>query len=408
MAFSSLLASYGGGHALIISKVARSLASLGHEPTLLGLTTARKIFCDSGFEPLALDDLVEDSTRQYYDVIREFTAKEKHPDVTREETLAYFAIGFEDLVSKNGISEALSILRGRGRFAFEPVKFMERFLERNSFDIIITTTSPRFELALLKAARNVGVPSLAIADMFLSDEIHYVTGEEYADKVAVFCQEAGAELIEHGLDPEKVVVTGNPAFDYLAGISLSDVDKSKLKALLGLPPTKKIVLIPLAPVSHSLEGLPFINIEMAVDLVERFQSQNPEYFFVVRAHPNVGLHTSSEHEWGILDGGASFTLENLLACCDQVLVENSTVGLEASLLGLDVICFGGFDKQVRYPLYGGARVAEDLEEALKLSLTSMPSRQVCRLNSPPLGKAADTVAKTAMDLHFKKLGLHDI
>ena len=61
-----------------------------------------------------------------------------------------------------------------GRKAFKPTAAMARYLKKTRPDIVVATTSPRFELALLQAARHSGIPSLAIGDLFLVQEREWI------------------------------------------------------------------------------------------------------------------------------------------------------------------------------------------------------------------------------------------
>lgn len=83
-------------------------------------------------------------------------------------------MGLRDLARDLGREAALERVRQTGRTAFEPVDVMRRYLRQTRPDIVITTTSPRFECALQKAARLEGIPGLAVGDLFLVDERDWI------------------------------------------------------------------------------------------------------------------------------------------------------------------------------------------------------------------------------------------
>ncbi len=179
-----LLASYGGGHAAIIAAVAETLMDAGITPDLLGFTTAFEAFRRKNLPAHSVSALIE-GRRTAYDkaALRAapYHPARGHPDVSAAQTRDYFAIGLHDLIETQGETAALAALAKTGRAAFEPIATCMAYLRAHRPSVIVTTTSPRFELALIRAGRRRNIPTLAIADLFLQRERPWVLSGDYAD-----------------------------------------------------------------------------------------------------------------------------------------------------------------------------------------------------------------------------------
>lgn len=385
----ALLASYGGGHAQIMSEIAKALIERGDQPDVIGFTTAyRQIRCQ-GVPVSSVVKLIEAGTdREWLDVAATFTDGHSHPAVSLEETRAYFALGLRDLARKLGRQAALQKVETQGRMAFEPIESMRRYLRKTRPDIVITTTSPRFETALLKAARRESIPSIAIGDLFLVAERAWMLPTDYADHVAVLSQEVADGLIVHGFEPQRLHVTGNPAFDRLARIH-TDIDRrNALRRELGIG-DQTIILFPAPGGTTSKIGRSFLDIEDVVQHFEIFCVQNPNFSYLIRQHPNRPLDIQTKMTQGQLDSGELLSPEDALMVSDVVCVENSTLGLQAALAGKPTICIR-FADQVQYPKFGLAAAVNSLDESTTLIKQGVVKLEGC-FNTPPLGTATGNV-----------------
>jgi CDP-glycerol glycerophosphotransferase (TagB/SpsB family) len=123
-------------------------------------------------------------------------------------------------------------------------------------------------------------------------------------------------------------------------------------------------------------------------------AEAPEFVVVVRPHPNrpeppaalpAGFRLSPPGE----------DLTALLHAVDYVVVETSTVGLEAALLGKKVVtvCARGYPPYAEYGLATDIDAVEALPEALRRART--PDR--ARLGMPATGQSAACVCAVIMD-----------
>lgn len=390
-----LLASYGGGHAEIISAIASELIRRGQRPKVVGFTTAYQRFKSQGIPAESIEALIDKNEDiPYLDGATQYLPEENHPSISHEQSKAYFALGLRDLVHSYGWEKAVSLLNNQGRKAFLPVESMKRYLEKIGPDIVVSTTSPRFELAMHKAARQLGIPSLAVADLFIQDERAWILKSDYAPYLAVICQQVADEVVAGGFEKGNVRVTGNPAFDSLAKKSTDISLRNSLRARLGLT-GKTVVLWPGPGGKISNVGRPFCTPEEFVDAMEPVCRRNSNFRYLMRPHPNMPFSLPKNSEHGLLDDRKLLPEEAILIA-DVVCFDISTMGLQAALRGLPSISVGFGDYQP-FGKYGLTSVAETIEEAVLLierdEISPSPKFQM-----PPLGSACENVLNFIDDI----------
>ena len=359
---SPLLASYGGGHAKIIVEVANALIARGDDPTVIGFTTAYQTFLREGIDAKNVSALIKTRRGDYEDarmLVRSYLPQEGHPDITTAETDDYFAIGLHDLIAQHGRDAALRRIEREGRTAFEPIATMEAYLRILQPSCIVTTTSPRFELALVRAGRRLGIPTVAISDIYLQRERSWVLSGDYADHLCVLNEALRDELQQQGLRGSMVHATGNPAFDRISALRDQGAQRDRLRARLGVS-DKTLILWPSASVRQAdFTNRPFASPAEVVTALERLCATRADYAYLLRPHPNAPYSLPEGALHGILDPG--LTPEEAILVADVVCFEVSTMGLQAHLAGLPTICVGFPDIAV-FPKYGKAMVATDIDE----------------------------------------------
>jgi hypothetical protein len=393
MKIRPLLASYGGGHAQIIAMLAKELIARKHQPEIIGFTTAFRFFEREGLAAKSVTSLLDPNAcndAPYEQAVEPFLVNQTHPDISPEETRAYFTLGLRDLAEIHGLDKAIEMVEKHGRQAFRPVSVMERYLRRTQPDVVITTTSPRFEHALLQAARRVGIPSLAVSDLFLLNERTWILKEDYAEHLTVLTGSLKKELIDAGLSGTKIHVTGNPVFDTLKSKPGDDKLRLELRDKLGLS-DNVVILWPSPAVLNS--DLYDRELQSAANVSAAFEglcAVDPKYKYILRPHPNAPYQLPKGADNGILDMGL-LTPNQALLIADIVCAEISTMGLQAALRGTPVICVG-FAKEAIYPQYGLAHTANTLDDAVNMIAKGMLKTPV-KLNSefPEVGNATRTI-----------------
>lgn len=383
----------------MLAPVARVLRAQGVEVDLIGFTTGRAYFERAGLHAssaVALLDPDRTMDAPWLAAARPFLDRQSHPDITPQEAEAYFTVGLRDLAERIGREEALARVAAIGRKAFEPIAAMERYIQRTRPDLVVSTTSPRFELALLRAARRQGVPSVALGDLFLVDEREWILSGDYADHLAVISPVVAEALQRDGLTGVRTHVTGNPAFDSLLPTPADEERRAMLRKRLGLS-GRTIILWPAVQLGAvALDGRPYALPEQVVEAMERICARDPNFAYVLRPHPNAPFEMPEGARNGVLDHGL-LDPDDAVLIADLVCTEVSTMGLQAALLGKPVVCVA-FPEEAGFPRYGLARIAPTLEDAVDMIAGRRYTAPAKDFAMPPLGSAVDNVVRLLDDV----------
>ncbi|TWO68957.1 UDP-glycosyltransferase [Caenimonas sedimenti] len=340
-----LAVSYGGGHIAMVLPVLRALRERMPDLQihLLALTTARAAAAEFaplsfGFAELLARWPDADATRHGQRLLASHT----HPAVDPAESLAYLGLNWVDLERQHGAEEATQRYAQAGRGAFFPLHTLRRLLADLQPDFVLATNSPRAEQAALQAAVEAGIPNLALFDLFPIENDPYAQRPVLADCTAVVAPAAKAALVRAGVPEQAVVVTGNPAFDGLADPAHAAAALA-LRARLGWT-AKWVVLYaghaePAAG-PHWPAGTAFpLAIE---DTLRDWVAADPDLALVIRQHPNH-WHQFQEawagrpaHPRVHLSLPDEEPVEHALLAADAVVVQVSTVGVQAEVAGKPV------------------------------------------------------------------------
>ena len=385
-----LLLSYGGGHANIIIAVASELARRDVAFDLIGLTTAFAAFGRAGLSPLdatALVDPAQDAA--HFAAVERYLPLETHPDITPTQTHAYFALGFADLAERFGTEEAHLRVSAQGRKAFEPVSIFTRYFTRETPSLLIVTTSPRFELAAIRAARRCGIGSLAVGDHFLVSEMAAITSGDHADHLVVLAEAVAQRLRDAGGTLPQLHALGNPAFDSLTPHPQDAARREELRKRLGFK-GKKVLFWPLGGAAQSGSGERLLTADEVAALLEPTMRNDDNWRYLMRAHPNWRAEHSKLCP-------PDLSPEDCLLACDLVVAESTTLGLQALLRGIPVIAFGHADL-TRYPHFGWASLAQSASELRALVASGDYLRPPAEL-AALVGNSAARVADLIEQLH---------
>lgn len=405
----ALFVTYGGGHVSMVLPVISALERSRPEVdcVLLALTTghlkAQAIrptlgYCD-------FYHLVDASAAKIWG---EKLARENvSPDVPHEETVAYLGINYLDLVATHGEAGAAALYRDKGRYGFWPLRFMRRLLGEVAPDVVVATNSPRSEQAALEAARAMGIPSVGMVDLFGLSADPFVTRATKPDWTCVISEIVKQRLVAQGFDDKHVVATGNPAFD---GLSSSEntrlaVEFVERQGWRGLSPIlwaghKEAADVGVTPTQTGHEFA--IGVETALREFVRHRSDTA---LVVRYHPS---------EWHTFARLApqdrvhfSVPLEEpihpLILAAKAVVVQNSTVGLEAAVAGVPVVSleyapsirrsFSLAEMSVTTPCYGEGDLAGILDG---LMVAPIEASTNYASDAKASGRVASVIAKAML------------
>lgn len=374
-----LMATYGGGHVASLLPLAQRLqADPQVDLRCLGFTTARAALAQAGLAPLGASDMLQPGDEPWLQRAEPLIDQPQHPAVELADALAYYALGLKDLAAVLGEDTAIEKVRRQGRRLFEPLDSCRRFLQQHQPDLLITSTCPRSELALQKAAHSLGIPSLAVGDLFLQDEAPYICAPDYARHLSVIAEPVRQQLLAQGCR-SRIHIGGNPAFDELFD-SRHSAAVQAFWDQLGLEPGQRLLLWACHPAVEAFTGRQFVDPALMLAMLEDYAAQRPSVRLLIRQHPSAPLFPPGQPVRGGWICPPELPIEVCLQAVDQVVVENSTVGLQAALLGKPLVTINAAGN----PPYAELGLALDVPElaGLPAALDAMQPPDLAALDYP--------------------------
>lgn len=323
---------YGGGHVQILIPILQELKAQGCRISVLGLTTATEPLRAAGFEPLGFRHLLtstDERARQHgIRLAEELRADGK--SVPLEETIAYLGLSYADLEERIGTENANQLYRAHGRRAFLPLNPLRRLFDQLKPDALLTTNSPRAELASVKVAQEQGIPTISMVSLFgiqIADII--------ADRVCIPFEATIPQLIKRGVDPRTLVITGHPSFDCAADVLHQESAGIAWRTKHSINNDTSLALYAMQPGIDDQSAL------IEASLIQAL-SQNPQLRVAVRKHPNhrdVDAQKMIDRLGAAALNASEDALGTVLHACDVLVTHHSTVGIKAALIGKRVAFF---------------------------------------------------------------------
>lgn len=236
--------------------------------------------------------------------------------------------------------------------------------------VVILPVYPHVGMIAARLARIRGIPTLTSVLTWpygvrpKPGNALYAAGfVDVTDFVALPGEDSKRAFVASGLNPDKLILVGNPKFDAIVNATLVE-DKSIVYKLFGGNPTGHIFLVVtylFAPGSR----------EWVHALVRQLKKLEPHTFkLVIKPHPDEGPEGYEEilREEELADATVSkgISLYTLIDACDIVFTTVSTAGSEAILFNKPLISINlsGSDFAVRYDQEGVALLVTSEEDIL--------------------------------------------
>ncbi len=335
-----LFVTYGGGHVAMLIPIIQALRERDDLRCItIALTMAGSALEQYGIPYRGFSSLIRDGDDRAI-VVGERLADELRDGggVNREESIAYLGLSYVDLEQRVGVNEARSLYMRKGRQSFLPLEPMKRLFDEVEPDLVVTTISPRAEQAAQLVARERGVPSICLIDLFDKPSIERASESGYGVRICVISEGVRRRLLAAGRRQEEVVVTGNPAFDVLGCPQLSaEGRRMRTERAWG----KDFVILWASQVEPKVH--PFNGVEADPTLPGQIEQEllsliveHSDWRLVIRPHPSEGVRKNPDTE-RVDISTQNDNLEELLEAVDVVVTMTSTVGLQGRLLGKPLI-----------------------------------------------------------------------
>jgi diadenosine tetraphosphatase ApaH/serine/threonine PP2A family protein phosphatase len=209
------------------------------------------------------------------------------------------------------------------------VRAAEALLQQHRVQSLLLVSDAHHGSRLLTlVGRKLGIPSVVVQHGATFAPWGYLP--LHADRFAAWGESSRQWMLERGADPERVVVTGQPRFDTLANRS------PVTRPALSLPQAGRLLL-------WIVDPFPIAENRAILTELAAVVAQLADVTLVIRPHPSMSdtewLVAETQHQRAIHVSPAALNLHDVITCCDAVLIQGSTVGIEALALNRPVIVF---------------------------------------------------------------------
>ena len=320
--------SYGGGHANIMKLLYPELKNR-FDVEILALTLADDVYTKANIPHKTIKDYLSTFTEEDQENIldhgQELAKTEYNPQSSMqyEDCVVYLGMGMVDLIRQlQSFEKAEAEFKEKGRKAFCPFNVAKHILQHVQPNIVVVSVNVRFEAAVGIAANELNIPVLFIQDIpdvyMLPFRADVCVMNDYTKQIYTKANQKNVE---------NIFVTGQPVFDQIFNIKDSDI--AAVQQYFKLDSTTKLIVYLEQP------GLNYTKD------VENFLKQEaklrPNNVYVIKLHPNMLLDDEVLSTTGNCIKIRDINLLALLANTDIVITQDSTAGLEAALLGIDMI-----------------------------------------------------------------------
>jgi hypothetical protein len=239
------------------------------------------------------------------------------------------------------------------------VEVMKFMINHEKVNIVVSWNDVlKFEKTVALVCRDLKIPTIVIQHGVTGHHIGYVPVT--SDKMAVWGDIAKNWFINYGVDPDKLVITGNPRFDSL---SQKQVDGKKYAVYhdLKLDSNKGFFVYATQPISAGFISRETEKVnELAFRALLKAMEEFPNKQLVIKLHPiddGKLIRRIVGEQKAKMDIAVTknVNLYNLLRLTDLLIAIDSTVALEAMLLNKPVVLIN-LDKRSNIYLESGAAI----------------------------------------------------
>jgi len=328
------IACYGAGHVSMMTPVYKKLTfDKKVEVVALALSTAKNYFSRYDIRFKTLNDykkIIMDKKSEHFGAM---LADRWHMDssgLTYEESILYLGVSMRDLVAMVGEAKAFRLLEEKGRQCFLPMSTMEKVINKENPDLIMTTNAPRMERAATLVGNKIGIPTINLHDDLGFKKRDYILS---ADKISVMSKITKDNLIEQGHDPDKISINGQPAFDTIEE-ELNNFDSDRIRKENGISNYPCLVL------GTSMVGEKGKIMDITPLVCDTIEALDKKYQLIIKPHPSEDVNaykdfasTRTSKPIVISD----INIRELLFISEALITFHSTIMIESVLMGKPLI-----------------------------------------------------------------------
>ncbi len=347
-----MLVCYGGGHLQLLIPVMKELEKREQPFVVLALTVAyeqcKKLFPQQTRRLLDYVFLFEEDLESIKELGSELVIDNHNPDsgIDLEESIFYLGLSMHDLLNQYGVAKAGKYYAEKGRHCFLPIFSMKKILNFEQPKVVVSTTSPRFELSSIYAANQLKIKTLQILDLFGD-----ITPLPSSDYLVCMNDSVKNTLIERGLKESQIFPFGQPAIEDTVR-NIESIDKMKLRKRYVKGKTRILLFASQRPIEYDTSGKfsSYLDYQSVNDNLCRVLGNIETKFDIkvlIRIHPNERKEDYELllNKFDCLD----LNLYESLALADIVVTSASTIAIEAVVTGSNVFTFS-YDEQKYYPI----------------------------------------------------------
>jgi len=205
-------------------------------------------------------------------------------------------------------------------------------IERKVKSLLLASDAHHGSRLFTLVANQLGIPSLVVQHGATIGDFGYVP--LYATRFAAWGEISKQWLIAKGVSPERIVITGSPRLDHLADNKKFVLTREDFCSRFSLSPSGFWVLWAMDPITKQ-ENTTILKV--LLDVVSRIEW----CYLIIRPHPG-----SPQIDWisrlvnsqkRVVISSPEYPLYEVLKVVDAVIIQDSTVGLEAMALDKPVI-----------------------------------------------------------------------
>ena len=319
--------SYGGGHANIMKLLYPELKNR-FDVEILALTLADDVYSKANIPHKTiknyLSSFTEEDQKNILDHGQELAKTEYNPQSSMqyEDCVVYLGMGMVDLIRQlQSFEKAKAEFKEKGRKAFCPFNVAKHILQHVQPNIVVVSVNVRFEAAVGIAANQLGIPVVYIQDCPIALPMPFKADvcvmNEYTRKLYI---EANIE------EAKNIHLTGQPIYDL---VDQNTDNITEIKKQLSLDRFNKLVVYLETPDNEDTLIIEEFFKEEAI--------KNTDTMYVMKLHPNMNISNDPDIILNNLIRVQNVALLPLLANADIAITRDSTSGLEACFMDVDLI-----------------------------------------------------------------------